>query len=332
MIWKFHPLAKRKIWGGGTLQSMYPVLADSVCNEDGPADDEIGEIWLLSGLPGSESVVSEGPDAGMSLSELVSEYGERLLGRSVMSRYGDCFPLLVKFIDAADDLSIQVHPDDGMAICQGLKWGKSEMWYVIGAEEGARLGVGFRCPQNPDYFRTLTDSEDICGSLRYTNVREGDLFYIPAGRIHVLGGGCKVLEIQQSLDVTYRLFDYHRIDADGRERELHTELGHRALNFNDTTGHSIPYDRKRPTALLAATPHFTIIRRALQAGESNVPEIIDSFRIIIALKGSATITDSDIRYKLYPGECVLLSSDSSPVIETTEGFEAVESYIETDIR
>lgn len=332
MIWKFRPLAKRKIWGGGTLKSMYPVLADSVCDENGLAVDEIGEVWLLSGLPGSESVVSEGSDAGMSLSRLVSKYGERLLGRTVMSRYGDCFPLLVKFIDAADDLSIQVHPDDGMAIGQGLKWGKSEMWYVVGAEDGARLGVGFRCPQNPDYFRTLTDSEDICGSLRYSNVREGDLFYIPAGRIHVLGGGCKVLEIQQSSDVTYRLFDYHRKDADGRERDLHTELGHRALNYNDTTGHSISYDRERSTALLAATPHFTTIRRVLEAGEAKMPEIVDSFRIIIALKGSATITDSDICYSLYPGECVLLSSDSRAVIETTEGFETVESYIETGVQ
>ncbi|MDE5552792.1 MAG: class I mannose-6-phosphate isomerase [Muribaculaceae bacterium] len=330
MIWKFRPLSKRRIWGGGTLHAMYPALSSSVAvGDEGLFGDLVGEVWLLSGISGSESIVSQGADAGKSLNDLVREYGRQIMGDNNLERYGETFPLLIKLIDAAQDLSIQVHPGDEMARESGMMWGKSEMWYVIGTEPNARLAVGFNAPQEPKRFREMTLNGDVCQTLRYTSVRTGDLFYIPSGRIHVLGAGCKVLEIQQTSDVTYRLYDYHRKDVDGKERELHTELGYRALNFNDTSGHSIDYDRESRDAVLMETPHFTAKRRLLGAGEKINFQPVDSFRILVCLSGAAAAIEPDgEEMMIRPGECMLISADSEAVINTQIGFEAVETYIE----
>lgn len=330
MIWKFRPLSKRRIWGGGTLHTMYPALSSSVSSSgDELFGNTVGEVWLLSGVSGSESVVSQGRDSGKSLNEIVREYGPNVMGRANMERYGETFPLLIKLLDAAQDLSIQVHPGDEMAREHGMMWGKSEMWYVIGSEPDARLAVGFNAPQDPEKFREITVAGDVCRTLRYTPVGVGDLFYIPPGRIHVLGAGCKVLEIQQTSDVTYRLFDYHRKDIDGKERELHTDLGQRALNFNDTAGHAIVYDRESPDAVLMETPHFTAKRRLLASGSSINLRPLDSFRIIVCLSGEATVMEpSDDEIIIQPGECLLVSADSRASLRTETGFEAVETYIE----
>ncbi len=331
MIWKFDPLTKRTIWGGGSLYSMYPALASTLQTSDANdihTDNPVGEIWLLSGVEGSESVVSSGPDKGKSISKIISADSHRILGKGIVEKYGDKFPLLIKFIDAADDLSIQVHPDDDMARSVGLDRGKSEMWYVVSADTDARLAVGFKEPQDPKSFQSMTEMSDICDLLRYSYVSAGDVFYIPPGRIHLLGAGCKVLEIQQTSDVTYRLFDYNRKDKDGRYRELHTELGNRALNYDDIYGYRIAYNNLNHNAILVSTPHFTVRRLLLSAPLELRHHSFDSFRIFIALSGSATVTEGEQTLQINPGECLLASADSTARIIPDGEFTTIETYIE----
>lgn len=331
MIWKFDPLTKRTIWGGGTLHNIYPALSSTLETSD-PADIHtaysVGEIWLLSGVEGRESVVASGPDKGKSISQILSADSHRILGKRIVEKYGEKFPLLIKFIDAADDLSIQVHPDDDMARSEGLDRGKSEMWYVVAADADARLAVGFKEPQDPQSFQSMTDMSDICDRLRYSSVSAGDVFYIPPGRIHLLGAGCKVLEIQQTSDITYRLYDYNRTDKDGRQRELHTELGHRALNYEDIYGYRIAYNTVIPNAILVATPHFTVRRLLLSAPFELRHHKFDSFRIFIALSGSAMIIEGEEQLKINPGECLLASADSDARIIPDGEFVTIETYIE----
>ena len=212
-MFKFEPIIQAKLWGGSKIARL-----------KGISDrNDIGESWEISGVEGFETVVAEGPYRGMPLNRLVATLKEQLVGRSVYQRHGNQFPLLFKFIDACDDLSIQVHPDDEAARRYGLQSGKTEMWYVLSSAPGARLYNGLAVQTDAEGLRQMVADKTIMQALAQYEISEGDVFFIPAGRIHAIGAGCMVAEIQQTSDTTYRLYDYDRRDRDGHLRPLHIE-------------------------------------------------------------------------------------------------------------
>lgn len=282
---KFHPILKQTLWGGERIIP-YKELASGL--------SRVGESWELSGMPGSESVVAEGPWAGSTLPELIGRFGAELLGKANYARFGQEFPLLVKFIDAREDLSIQVHPDDELARKRHGKSGKCEMWYVLEAEPGASLLTGFSRPIDPaEYERRVADNT-LTDVLSRQAIASGDLFYLPAGRVHSIGKGAFIVEIQQSSDITYRIYDFDRRDAAGNPRELHTELAREAIDFESSENSRITYaPENNQEVRLVTTPYFTTSLYTLTARTRCDWSSADSFIILIFLEGRGTLIDNE---------------------------------------
>lgn len=211
---KFEPLLKQTLWGGDKIIPFKRI------NSDMPS---VGENWEISGVKGSESIVSEGPHKGKSIHHVIDELKGELMGEDNYKRFGSEFPLLIKFIDARQDLSIQVHPNDEIAERQGKKRGKTEMWYVMKSDPNAKLRSGLKEEITPEEYKTMVENDTITDVIAEFPVQEGDCFFIPSGRIHSIGAGCFLAEIQQTSDVTYRIYDFKRKDKDGNYRELHTD-------------------------------------------------------------------------------------------------------------
>ena len=306
---KFHPILKQTLWGGERIIP-YKELASGL--------SRVGESWELSGMPGSESVVAEGPWAGSTLSELIGRFGAELLGKANYARFGQEFPLLVKFIDAREDLSIQVHPDDELAQKRHGKSGKCEMWYVLEAEPGASLLTGFSRPIAPaEYERRVADNT-LTDVLSRQAIAPGDVFYLPAGRVHSIGKGSFIVEIQQSSDITYRIYDFDRRDAAGNTRELHTELAREAIDFESSENSRITYaPENNQEVRLVTTPYFTTSLYTLTARTRCDWSATDSFVAIILLQGSGSLTDNEgNRIDIRQGETWLLPA-STQWIEIT---------------
>lgn len=282
---KFHPILKQTLWGGERIIP-YKKLASGL--------SRVGESWELSGMPGSESVVAEGPWAGSTLPELIGRFGAELLGKANYARFGQEFPLLVKFIDAREDLSIQVHPDDELARKRHGKSGKCEMWYVLEAEPGASLLTGFSRPIDPaEYERRVADNT-LTDVLSRQAIASGDVFYLPAGRVHSIGKGSFIVEIQQSSDITYRIYDFDRRDAAGNPRELHTELAREAIDFESSENSRITYaPENNQEVRLVTTPYFTTSLYTLTARTRCDWSSADSFIILIFLEGRGTLIDNE---------------------------------------
>lgn len=282
---RFAPLLKSLIWGGDKIAA-YKGLKTDLPN--------IGESWELSGVQGSESVVVGGKYAGHTLSQLIGELKGELVGEAVYKRFGTEFPLLVKFIDAHDDLSIQVHPDDGLARVRHGKHGKTEMWYVVDAAEGAHLKAGFSQQITPaEYERRVADNT-ITNVLCDYAVQPGDLFFLPAGRVHAICAGSFVAEIQQTSDVTYRIYDYGRVGKDGKPRELHTELAKDAIDYTvlpDYRSHYVSV--KNHETELVVCPYFTTSLYDIDAPAEKDLSQLDSFLVVMCLAGSGVLTDDE---------------------------------------
>ena len=243
-IYKFNGILKRVLWGGDKLMALKG-LPDS--------GEPIGESWELSAVPGRESVVAEGADRGLTLSQLVKRYGAALVGDEVYRCYGDEFPLLIKLIDAKRDLSIQVHPDDEMALRRHGCKGKNEMWYILQTDDQAIIRAGFNRSLTIEEYDRRMAGGTILEVINATLSRPDDVFFIPAGQIHTIGGGNLLVEIQQSSDITYRVWDYDRRDADGNLRELHVEQAREALSLEARSG-KVDY---RPVPAPGVTPLVT---------------------------------------------------------------------------
>ena len=243
MIYKFKPLLKQTLWGGDRL-----ITFKHLSTLPSQLAQNIGESWEISGVPGQETVVAEGPDAGKTLKELVNERQAALVGQENYERFGDEFPLLIKFIDAQQDLSIQVHPNDETARRQGLKRGKTEMWYVLDGKPQARLYNGLKQQLTPETYQQKVADGTIAEALACYEAREGDVFFIPGGRIHTIGAGCMIAEIQQTNDVTYRIFDFNRRDKNGNLRQLHTREAAEAIDFTVQSDYRTPYTARRASA------------------------------------------------------------------------------------
>ena len=296
---KFDPILKHTLWGGDKINA-YKHLHNSLTH--------IGESWELSGIPGHESVVANGEWKGTLLPDLIDRLGDALVGRRNHERFGNMFPLLVKFIDARLDLSIQVHPDDETARRRHGCPGKSEMWYVIGAEPGARLCAGLNRPIDADeYERRVADGsfEDV---LCFHELHAGDVFHIPAGRIHSIGAGAFIAEIQQTSDITYRIYDYNRRDDNGQLRELHTEWAKDTIDYraeSDYRTHYTPCPNK-PVELIAS-PHFTTSLYDLTEETTCDYSARDTFIIYVCTEGEAELTtDTGCTLRIARGETVLV--------------------------
>ena len=316
---KFETILKKNIWGGSKICH----FKNLDIQEDG-----IGESWELSEVPGSVSVVSNGEYKGKSLTELIKSDPEALMGKSVHDRFGNEFPLLIKFIDAKDNLSIQVHPNDDLARKRHNSFGKTEMWYVISSALGARLVSGFSKQIDSDEYEQRIANGTIEEVLQSHEVNAGDVFFLPAGRVHAIGTGLFIAEIQQNSNITYRLFDYNRKDKQGNTRELHTELAKDAIDYKLYPDLKTVYEPvENDTVSLIECPYFTTNRISLKADETRqepdgitagaiVYDIIemdkdysdiDSFVIYVCMKGEGTIQYGDgLEESICQGETVLI--------------------------
>lgn len=320
--YKFNPILKSTIWGG---EKIVPFKGLSV------NQPQVGESWEISNVPGDESVVSAGADAGKNLSELVKEYKGALVGQANYERFGDNFPLLIKFIDACDDLSIQVHPDDALAKVRHNSMGKTEMWYVIDNAEGkAHLRSGLKKQITPEEYAGMIADNTICDALADYAVNPGDVFFLPAGRIHSIGAGCFIAEIQQTSNVTYRIYDFNRKDKNGNTRELHTELSKDAIDYSvceDYRTHYTPEQNK--SVELVTCPYFTTSVYDLTEDMTVDYSELDSFVIYICMEGSCTVTDNEGNaVALNAGESILFPATTKEVNVKVDGHaKFLETYV-----
>lgn len=298
-IYKFNSILKPVLWGGDKLLAFKRLPA---------CDEPIGESWELSALQDRESVVANGEDAGLTLSQLVHRYGADLVGEEVYRRYGDCFPLLIKLIDAKRDLSIQVHPGEEMARANHGCSGKNEMWYVLDADDGAIIRTGFNRDLTPGEFDFVMGRGDVLDVINATPSHPGDVFFIPAGQIHTIGAGNLVVEIQQSCDITYRVWDYDRRDADGNLRQLHTQQAREALSFKAFDGFTAysPNEAAGITPLVRC-PEFEVCRLDYDDGFDLPLTQPHSFVALVCLEGDTTLmADGMPPVTLRQGETALI--------------------------
>ncbi len=319
MYYKFTSILKNTIWGG-TKIAPFKNIQTSL--------RKVGESWEISGVPGNETVVSGGPYAGRNLNDLVAEQKEALVGKANYDRFGNEFPLLIKFIDARDDLSIQVHPTDEIAHRQGRERGKTEMWYLMPSEPEATLLCGLKKHITPDEYKRMVSEKTIVDAIARYPVHEGDCFFLPAGRIHAIGSGCFLAEIQQTSDVTYRIYDFDRHDDLGRPRELHTELAAESINYDvlpDYQPHYTPVKNQR--VQLVECPYFTTSVYDLDQPIDLDYTALDSFVILIGLSGAGIVTEADGKhFVLRAGETILLPATTGRLsVEGTVKF--LETYV-----
>ena len=305
-LFKFEPLLKQTIWGGSKIVAFKHILSDL---------ENVGESWEISGVPGDESVVANGEYKGKTLNEVLAEMKDKLVGEENYKRFGDRFPLLIKFIDARQDLSIQVHPDDETAHRQGKAMGKTEMWYVMDSDEDASLKVGLKKKITPEEYARMVEDDTICDALGNYQVKSGDCFFIPAGRIHAICSGSFIAEIQQTSDVTYRIYDYKRKDKNGNYRELHTKEAAEAIDYTVLDDYRTEYTPvKNEATQLVSCPLFTTAVYNLTEPMTLDYSELDSFVILIALKGEGSIlTASGETYSFREGESILLPATTETV-------------------
>ena len=277
----FEPNLHTVVWGGNQLKPYKGLEA---------TDEPIGESWEVSAVPTSTSIVSNGLYAGGDLITVINEQPDAILGKKVNEKYQGKLPLLVKFIDAKRDLSIQVHPNDEMAMREHGKMGKSEMWYVIKADEGAHLYAGFKREITSEEYQKRVEDGSITEVLAEHNVKAGDVFYLPAGRVHAICGGILLAEVQQTSDVTYRIFDYNRPGLDGNPRELHTELAAQALDYHVESNYRTDYNESSNKAVqIIDSPYFSV--RVIEISKPFHRDLkkYDSFIITMCIEGDCKI-------------------------------------------
>ena len=320
---KFEPILKQTLWGGDKI------IAFKHLNE---TLSGVGESWEVSAVENNESVVANGPDKGLTLSEMVGKYRQELVGEANYSRFGTKFPLLIKFIDAKLDLSIQVHPGDELARKRHNSFGKNEMWYVVSADKGAKLISGFSEQITPKEYKKRVYDGTFAEVLQTCDVKAGDVFYVPAGRVHGIGAGAFVAEIQQTSDITYRIYDYNRKDKEGKLRELHTTQAVEAINYADVQDdfrtHYEPVQNE-PIDLVAS-PYFTTSLYDMTEEITCDYSELDSFVIFICVEGACRLTDDNRNeVTLRAGETVLLPAVTQEVTIVPEegGVKLLETYV-----
>lgn len=315
---KFEPLLKQTLWGGSKIIPFKHLDAQL---------ENVGESWEISGVSGNETIVANGQYEGMSLNQLVRELKGSLVGEENYQRFGDEFPLLIKFIDACQDLSIQVHPTDEIAHRQGKSRGKTEMWYTLESAPGAQLYNGLKQQITPEQYKEMVADDTITDALARYEVKEGDVFFIPAGRIHAIGAGCFVAEIQQTSDVTYRIYDFKRKDKNGNYRELHTQLASESIDYTVLDNYRTDYEPvKNEGTQVVTCPYFTTAVYDLDEPMTLDYSELDSFVILIAVKGGGQLISEGEEMSFQMGDTVLLPATTKEVkVEGTVKF--LETYV-----
>ena len=320
---KFAPVLKQTLWGGDKIIPFKHLDSDLT---------GVGESWEISDVEGDKSVVINGPDKGVDLTGIVRRYRGKLVGEANYLHFGDKFPLLIKFIDARQDLSIQVHPNDRLAKKRHDSFGKTEMWYVIGAGEGAKLRSGFSEQITTEEYKERVYNDTITDVLQEYEIKAGDVFFLPAGRIHSIGAGAFIAEIQQTSDITYRIYDFNRKDANGKRRELHTELACEAIDYEAPEDHRTPYEAVKDKRVeLVACPYFTTSLYDMTEKICCDYSELDSFVILICVEGSCKLTDNGKNeITLQAGETVLLPATTRDVTIIPDGaVKFLETYVLT---
>ncbi len=318
-MFKFKPLLMQSLWGGEKIIPFKHLDSDLT---------NVGESWEISGVKNNETVVDGGEYDGTPLNVLVERLGPKLVGQDNYERFGNEFPLLIKFIDARDDLSIQVHPTDEIALRQGRRRGKTEMWYLMSSDKGAKLYSGLRKKITPEEYAAMVENDTICDALAQYEVKEDDVFFLPAGRIHAIGAGCFLAEIQQTSDVTWRIYDFKRKDKDGNYRELHTKQAAEAINYNVEKDYRTNYlPEKNQGVNLVSCPYFNTAVYDLNEPMTIDYSELDSFVILIGLSGEGSVTDAKGNTtSLKAGETILLPATNAQVkVEGTVKF--LETYV-----
>jgi mannose-6-phosphate isomerase len=317
-VLKFEPLLKQTLWGGSKIIPFKHLDAQL---------ENVGESWEISGVSGNETIVANGQYKGMSLNQLVRELKGSLVGEENYQRFGDEFPLLIKFIDACQDLSIQVHPTDEIAHRQGKSRGKTEMWYTLESAPGAQLYNGLKQQITPEQYKEMVANDTITDALARYEVKEGDVFFIPAGRIHAIGAGCFVAEIQQTSDVTYRIYDFKRKDKNGNYRELHTQLASESIDYTVLDNYRTDYEPvKNEGTQVVTCPYFTTAVYDLDEPMTLDYSELDSFVILIAVKGGGQLISEGEEMSFQMGDTVLLPATTKEVkVEGTVKF--LETYV-----
>lgn len=296
---KFKPIYLDKIWGGNRLKTLL--------NKDYGNLPNCGESWEISGVKGNISVVDNGFLAGNNLQELIEIYMGDIVGDKVFKKFGEEFPLLIKFIDAQDDLSIQVHPNDELSKKRHNAYGKTEMWYVVDATEEALINSGFNRQVSKEQYLEYIENGKLTDLLHYDKTEKGDVFFIPAGRVHAIGKGAMVAEIQQTSDVTYRIFDYNRKDDKGNLRELHTDLAIDAINFSFMEEYKTRYSiKKNISSELVSCNYFTTNILEFDSLIEKDYSQLDSFIIYLSLEGDFEIQYEEGTVKVNKGETILI--------------------------
>lgn len=300
---KFKPILKEKVWGGAKLKDLLNKETTS---------DIVGESWEISGVDGAVSVVENGPLKGKSLQEIIEIYKDRLVGESVYSTFGNQFPLLFKFIDAREDLSVQLHPDDALAIKRHDSFGKTEMWYIVQADEGAELIMGFNTSIDKAKYQKHLAKNTLEEILHREKIKKGDAFYITPGTIHAIGAGTLLAEIQQTSDITYRVYDWNRPDTDGKPRILHTDLALDAIDF-ESKNHKLVTNPSNPE-LLILSPYFsTSLVTVEDTPSSRDLSKIESFVVYMCVEGSTILKTEDKSVNFNRGETLLLPASAKEV-------------------
>ena len=316
---KFNALLKSTIWGGDKI---IPFKHLDVKQEN------VGESWEISGVKGNETTVKDGEFAGKNLNEVVAELKDQLIGKENYKRFGNEFPLLIKCIDARQDLSIQVHPTDEIAKKQGKERGKTEMWYLMDSDKDATLLCGLKKKITPEEYAAMVENDTIVDVIARYDVKEGDCFFLPAGRIHAIGTGCFLAEIQQTSDVTYRIYDFKRKDKNGNYRELHTKQAAECINYNVEDNYRTNYlPTKNMGVALVNCPYFCTAVYDLDEPMTLDYSELDSFVILIGLKGKATLTDNEGNVTtLEAGESILVPATTKELkVDGTLKF--LETYV-----
>ncbi|MFC2766216.1 MAG: type I phosphomannose isomerase catalytic subunit [Prevotella sp.] len=316
---KFKALLKQTIWGGNKIVP-FKHLNEQL--------DNVGESWEISGVKDNETIVCNGRYEGQSLNAIVKELKGDLVGIENYKRFGDEFPLLIKFIDARSDLSIQVHPTDEIAQKQGKERGKTEMWYIMNSDKDAKLYSGLKKQITPEQYKAMVEDDTICDALAQYKVKEGDVFFLPAGRIHAIGTGCFLAEIQQTSDVTYRIYDYKRKDKDGNYRQLHTKEAAECINYKVEKDYRTEYlPVKNQGVGLVQCPYFTTSVYDLTEPMTIDYSELDSFVILIGMKGEGRITDNEgNETTLNEGETLLLPATTNS-IKVEGSIKFLETYV-----
>lgn len=317
----FHTQYKDKIWGGQKIKT--------VLGKDFGNLPNCGETWEISGVKGNISVVKEGPLAGKNLVELIQTYKEQLVGKKVFEKSGEEFPLLIKFLDANDDLSIQVHPDDALGMKRHNSLGKTEMWYIFEADKGSKLNTGFNREMDKETYLKHLNGKTLEQILNYEEVSVGDVYFLPAGRVHYIGKGICLAEIQQTSDITYRIYDFDRKDDKGNLRELHTEEALDAIDYKHYPDYKTRYTAKanEPVELVKCDYFKTQLLEFDKPIVANYSGI-DSFVIYICFEGAAQIETDHGNVSIKKGDSILLPAVINNVKLTAQGHcKLLETYV-----